>query len=149
VAGLGSGWLPAVRRILEDLASSDVASFELSHPDLRLRVRRRVGARASAAAAEPAEALPDGVPIAAPFTGMFYRAASAGADPYVREGDWLATGTTIGLIETMKVFNEVKTEQAGRIARFTVPNGQLVQAGDVLAVLVPEEGPGDEGRPPG
>lgn len=148
MAGLGPGWLGLVRRVLEDLAASDVSSFELTHPQLRLRVRRRVGARASVAA-RAAEVRPDGVRIDAPFTGIFYRAATPTADPYVREGDWLEADTTIGLIETMKVFNEVKTEQPGRVARFLVPNGQLVQAGDGLAVLVPEEGPGEDGPPQG
>ena len=148
MANLDPGWLPVVRRILEDLAASDVSAFELRHPDLRMRVRRRVGARASAAPpGAAADALPDGTPITAPFTGIFYRAATPTAEPYVREGEPLEAGTTVGLIETMKVFNEVKIEQAGRIARFTVPNGQLVQSGDVLAIFVPGEAPSEDGPP--
>jgi acetyl-CoA carboxylase biotin carboxyl carrier protein len=138
MAGLGPGWLQTVRRLLEDLATSDVSSFELSQPGFRLRVRRRVGAPVAVVAPPESEVL-EGVRIVAPFTGVFYRAATATAEPYAREGDRVEAGTTIGLIETMKVFNEVKVEEGGRIARFLATNGQLVQAGDLLAVVVPGE----------
>ena len=138
MAGLDSGWLQTVRRLLEDLGTSDVSSFELSQPGFRMRVRRRVGAQVAAVAAAEPEAV-EGVRIVAPFTGVFYRAATPTAEPYAREGDRVEAGTTIGLIETMKVFNEVKVEEAGRIDRFLATNGQLVQAGDLLAVVVPGE----------
>jgi acetyl-CoA carboxylase biotin carboxyl carrier protein len=143
----GAGWLQTVRRVLEQVASSDVSELELAQRDFRLRLRRRVGARPMAPAAEALDSsVPDGVPILAPFTGVFYRAATPTADPYAREGDWVEAGTTVGLIETMKVFNEVKVEQDGRIERLRAQNGQLVQAGDLLMVLVPGERPEDEGR---
>jgi biotin carboxyl carrier protein len=138
----GSGWLETVRRVVEDLSASDVSEFELSQREFRLRLRRNPAAR-PATGADSQPATPLGLPIPAPFTGIFYRASTPTADPYVRDGDWVEAGATIGLIETMKIFNEVKAEQAGRIERILVQSGQLVQAGDPLVVLVAAERPAE------
>ena len=61
----------------------------------------------------------------------------------MHEGDWVDGGQTVGLIETMKIFNEVTADQAGRIERILVQNGQLVHAGDALMMLVPGERPAE------
>jgi biotin carboxyl carrier protein len=140
VAKPAAGWLQTVRRVVEDLSTSDVAEFELAQKEFRLRLRRNAGARPAAAAIRESAA-PVGLPIVAPFTGIFYRASSPTADPYVREGDWVDAGATVGLIETMKIFNEVKAEQPGRIERVLVAAGQLVHAGDPLVLLAPGERP--------
>ena len=136
-------WLPLLRRVIEDLAASDVTELELAEGDFRVRLRRSTGL--SSRTAEPAvpdDSL-DGSPISAPFTGIFYRAATPTAEPYAREGDWVEAGAIVGLIETMKIFNEVRVEQAGQIARVLAANGQLVQAGDPLMIVTSGE-PQDE-----
>jgi acetyl-CoA carboxylase biotin carboxyl carrier protein len=150
VARLNSDWLQTVRRVIEDVSTSDVSEFELVQAGFRLRLRRRVAAR-SPGTPQTAETVtpeapvdPRAVQVSAPLTGIFYRSSSAAVPPYVREGDWVEAGATIGLIETMKIFNEVKIEQSGRIDRILVHNGQLVQAGDPLLTLVPGERPSRE-----
>jgi acetyl-CoA carboxylase biotin carboxyl carrier protein len=55
------------------------------------------------------------------------------------EGDWVEVDAVIGLIETMKVFNEVTADRAGRVAAFPVQSGQLVHAGDTLVTLEPAD----------
>lgn len=65
--------------------------------------------------------------------GVFYRRPSPDAPPYVQEGDWIEPGQTVALVEVMKNFNDLKTEQAGTIARFLVEDGDEVSIGqDVL-----------------
>jgi len=71
---------------------------------------------------------PAGSFIAAPLTGVFYAAASPGADPLVRVGQVVAVGQPIGLIEAMKLFNEIKADKAGRVTRIVAENGRLVKA---------------------
>jgi acetyl-CoA carboxylase biotin carboxyl carrier protein len=128
------GWLATVRRMLEDVSTSDVVEFEIVQKDFRLRLRRDVGPRTTQPS--PGPAAPEGdLEICAPFTGVFYRSPSPTADLYIREGDWLEAGATIGLVETMKIFNEVKTEQPGRVVRILAESGQLVQSGDRLVLL--------------
>jgi acetyl/propionyl-CoA carboxylase alpha subunit len=140
VAKLTSEWLATIRGVVEDVTASDVAEFELVQKDFRVRLKRRARSADRADAADT-RAEPDGNPILAPFTGIFYRSSSPTAEPYVHEGDWVDGGATIGLIETMKIFNEVKAEQAGRVSRVLVESGQLVHAGDALVMLTPGERP--------
>jgi biotin carboxyl carrier protein len=120
--------------MLEDVSSSDVVEFEIVQKDFRLRLRRDVGPRTTQPL--PGPTAPEGdLEICAPFTGVFYRSPSPTADLYIREGDWLEAGATIGQVETMKIFNEVKTEQPGRVVRILAESGQLVQSGDRLVLL--------------
>ena len=80
---------------------------------------------ASGPAAAPAAAKPS---VKAPLTGIFYAAPSPGATPYVAIGDHVAVGQIIGLIEAMKLFNEIKSDMAGRVTRVCVDTGALVKA---------------------
>lgn len=76
-------------------------------------------------------------PIKAEIPGIFYRRPDPDADPYVTEGSTVEPGQTIGLIEVMKTFNEVKSETAGRVARFLVENEDEVTMGQDLAEIEP------------
>jgi biotin carboxyl carrier protein len=55
----------------------------------------------------------------------------------VEIGDWVETGAVVGLIEAMKVFNEVLSDESGRVTRVITGNGSLVQAGEALMRLDP------------
>lgn len=73
--------------------------------------------------------------IFSPLEGIFYRSARPG-DPYYVEIDSKVTpGITLALIEAMKVFNEIKSEIAGRIVEILPTNGKNVQKGDTLFVV--------------
>jgi acetyl-CoA carboxylase biotin carboxyl carrier protein len=73
--------------------------------------------------------------IKSPYPGTFYRRADPEADPYVSEGDAVTPGAVVGLVEIMKNFYEVKSEEAGVIDRFLVENSDLIDAGqDVIAL---------------
>ena len=86
------------------------------------------------ATAEPAPARPS---IKAPLTGLFYTAPSPGSAPYVRVGGEVAVGQVIGLIEAMKLFNEIKSDLAGRVVRVVAESGQLVKARQPLIEVEP------------
>jgi acetyl-CoA carboxylase biotin carboxyl carrier protein len=65
--------------------------------------------------------------------GTFYRRPDPESDPYVKAGDSVSAGDTIGLIEVMKSFHEVKADGDGTVARFLVEDEEAVDAGqDVL-----------------
>jgi acetyl-CoA carboxylase biotin carboxyl carrier protein len=66
--------------------------------------------------------------VKAPLTGIYYGAPSPGATPYIAVGDHVQAGQIIGLIEAMKLFNEIKSDMSGRITRICVESGQLVKA---------------------
>jgi acetyl-CoA carboxylase biotin carboxyl carrier protein len=75
--------------------------------------------------------------VLAPLTGVYYGSPSPGAEPYVREGTNVLAGQVIGLIEAMKLFNEIKSDIAGRVARICVESGALVKAKQPLIELEP------------
>jgi acetyl-CoA carboxylase biotin carboxyl carrier protein len=71
--------------------------------------------------------------ILSPLPGTFYRRPSPDKPPYKSDGDSVAVGDVVGLVEVMKSFNEVKSDVAGKIARFHAENEEPVMAGQLLA----------------
>jgi acetyl-CoA carboxylase biotin carboxyl carrier protein len=70
--------------------------------------------------------------VKAQMPGTFYRRPDPESDFYVEEGDQVSAGDTVGLIEVMKSFHEVKAGEEGTIARFLVENEEAVDAGQDL-----------------
>ena len=75
--------------------------------------------------------------VAAPLTGVWYSSSSPGTQPFVQVGGEIAVGQVIGLIEAMKLFNEIKSDRAGRVARIVPDNGALVRAKQPLLEVEP------------
>jgi acetyl-CoA carboxylase biotin carboxyl carrier protein len=75
--------------------------------------------------------------VKAPLTGIYYAAPSPGATPYVAVGDHVSVGQIIGLIEAMKLFNEIKSDLAGRVVRICAESGALVKAKQPLIEVEP------------
>ena len=75
--------------------------------------------------------------VSAPLTGVWYPAPSPGARPYVNEGDEITSGQVIGLIEAMKLFNEIKADASGTVKRVLVENGTLVKRKQPLLEIDP------------
>jgi acetyl-CoA carboxylase biotin carboxyl carrier protein len=73
--------------------------------------------------------------IKSPLPGTFYRRSDPNADPFVAEGDSIAPGDVVGLVEIMKSFHEVKTSEGGVVGEFLVENEDTVEAGQDLVVL--------------
>ena len=86
---------------------------------------------------EAAEAGPATHAVLAPLTGIFYSAPSPGAAPYVKVGAEIVAGQVIGLIEAMKLFNEIKSDAAGRVVRMHATDGALVRAKQPLIEIQP------------
>ena len=130
---------------------SGLAEIELSSGGTRVVVRSRAavaggqivlaaGAPTSTASAAPttsaaptgataaSAATPSGVFVNAPLTGIFYSAATPGGDPMIAVGQTISVGQPIGLIEAMKLFNEIKSDKAGRVVRIVAENGRIVKS---------------------
>jgi acetyl-CoA carboxylase biotin carboxyl carrier protein len=73
--------------------------------------------------------------IHAAIPGIFYRRPAPDQPPYKNDGDAVALGDTVGLIEVMKTFTQVTAEEAGRITRFLVENEEAIMAGQALVEL--------------
>jgi acetyl-CoA carboxylase biotin carboxyl carrier protein len=77
------------------------------------------------------------VAVRAPLTGIFYSAPSPGSPPFVAVGREVVVGQVIGLIEAMKLFNEIKSDHAGRVVRVIAEDGALVKAKQPLIEVEP------------
>ena len=73
--------------------------------------------------------------VKTPLPGTFYRRPSPEAAPFVEEGETIAAGAVVGLIEIMKNFYDVKSDADGVVTRFLVENEALVEAGQDLIAL--------------
>lgn len=65
--------------------------------------------------------------ITSPMVGTFYRAPSPDSPPFVQVGDTVSKGQTIGIIEAMKIFNEIEAEFDCKILEILVEDGQPVE----------------------
>lgn len=80
---------------------------------------------------------PERPSVKAPLTGIFYASPAPGSAPYVQVGGEVAVGQVIGLIEAMKLFNEIKSDLAGRVVRVVPDSGTLVKAKQPLLEVDP------------
>ena len=146
-----------IREIVRIVQESGVAEIALEEAGTRVSVRRTEEAALQPAAAPTAplqsEDVPDTGPapelepttdgyvrVEAPMVGTFYRAPQPGAAPFVEEGDPVAPGQTLCILEAMKLMNEVKAEIDGTVRAIHVQNGQPVEFGQALFDLEPALG---------
>ena len=150
-----------ILRIIEEFPAAEIR-FE--YQDLKLYVRRGSvdgrppaksalsAPRAQSQAPGPVEAKPaekrkakkpapaerKGLePVTAPMMGVFYRAPTPGAEPYVEVGQRVSPATDLCIIEVMKVMNLIKAPCAGAIVEIQAENGAMVEPGQVLMWIKP------------
>lgn len=75
--------------------------------------------------------------IEAPMVGTFYRAPAPDAEPFIEVGDIVKPGTTLCIIEAMKLMNEIESEIGGKIIDIVVEDGQAVEYGQPLFIVEP------------
>jgi acetyl-CoA carboxylase biotin carboxyl carrier protein len=149
--------LALIDRLAELLERSDLSELEVSSGGTGVILRKpvfvaRLAAAPAAIATGPAsETTMAGEPstagrdpaatarpsIKAPLTGIFYASPAPGTAPYVQVGGEVAVGQVIGLIEAMKLFNEIKSDLAGRVIRVVPDSGALVKAKQPLIEVEP------------
>ena len=148
-----------VKKLIELLEESDVAEIEIHEGEESVRISRASSIAAPVVAAthaiptappslsageapapaskdEPAAAKePEGHVIRSPMVGTFYRAPSPGAKPFVTEGQSVASGETLCIIEAMKILNQIESDKSGKIVEILVENGQPVEYNEPLFVI--------------
>jgi len=73
--------------------------------------------------------------IKSPLVGTFYRAPSPGAEPFIKEGDFVKKGQVLCIVEAMKVMNEIESDVDGVVERILVENGKPVEYGQELFII--------------
>jgi acetyl-CoA carboxylase biotin carboxyl carrier protein len=149
-----------LKQLIEFLKEYQVAEFDLDRGDLKIRLKfnqaettpaaladlaRLIGSAPPApkAAASQPSPLPAPEPVSvdsdaglhivkSPIVGTFYGSPSPGAAQFVAPGDHVAKGQVIGVIEAMKLMNEIESDVSGEIVKCLVANGQPIEFGQPL-----------------
>ena len=142
------------RDLIKKLEGSTVQRLRVEAGEYKIEIERgaasapgmQISAPGAAAAPAPAPAEAAGAPeldarhpIIAPLVGTFYRAPQPGAPPFVQEGDVVDEGQTVAIVEAMKLMNQVKADQGGRVAEIVASDGEWVEFEQVLMYLEPIE----------
>jgi len=128
-----------LRELIRLLKEEDLTEITICEGDERITVRQAlpgaydaVGDRRGA----PSAAEDDGsFTLPAPLVGTFYARPSPEDEPFVSPGDVVRPGDVVGIIEAMKVMNEVHAEEAGRLRRVLVEDGTPVEYGQGLLIF--------------
>lgn len=139
-----------VKEFIQMMQSGNIARLELEHGDLKLSLRAHeeagfIGASVPAptlrALQQPTASAPenDGLhTITAPMIGTYYDTPAPGEPPFVSIGDHVEEGQTIGIIEAMKIMNEIAADRAGTVIALVATSGATVEYGSPLVRLEPD-----------
>jgi acetyl-CoA carboxylase biotin carboxyl carrier protein len=117
-------------------APSAVSPIYVSEaPAAPIAVPYAVQPQAAPTAVKPANKEDGLAPIVSPMVGVFYRQPSPNDPPFVEVGDRVEKGQTVGLVEAMKVFNEITAEFGGVVAEVKAQTGDLVETGAPLILV--------------
>ena len=149
--------LDRIESLLKLLAEHDVSEFHYKDGEEALRLRLGAppatvaapmmaaapavvaqDAPAAASGAEGAAPIDDGtVSVQAPMLGTFYRSPKPDEPAFVEVGSQVSPGTTLCIVEAMKMMNEIESEVAGTVVEILVDNAQPVQFGQVIFKIKP------------
>ncbi|WP_350030302.1 acetyl-CoA carboxylase biotin carboxyl carrier protein [Pediococcus pentosaceus] len=132
-----------LEKLLTKLDKSSFTSFEMTEGDFSIKVKKETTqavqpvatVNAVATDVEATSEIADAnlEEIKAPFVGVVYFAPSEGEDPYIKVGSHISKGDTVGLIEAMKMFNEVHSPVDGEVVELLVENGSMVEYDQPIA----------------
>jgi acetyl-CoA carboxylase biotin carboxyl carrier protein len=151
--------LRKIKKLIDLLEESNLSELEIKEGEEVVRLSRvpagsvNVAAATAPAAPAPAPAapapavqpaapadaaasdIPAGHQVKAPMVGTFYAASTPGAEPFVKVGQKVSKGETLGIIEAMKMFNQIEADADGTVAAILVENGQPVEFDEPMFVI--------------
>lgn len=139
-------------RLIEAVSANSLTGFELEQGDLKLSIQKKAPKVIRTAGiseseelvvavdtlSQPVSSAPVKAEIASdkvvtsPLVGTFYNASAPGAEPFVKEGDTVKKGQVLGIIEAMKLMNEIESEYDGVVEAVLVGNEEVVEYGQPL-----------------
>lgn len=141
----------SIRKYAALMKELDLSALELTEGDSKVRIERNVaapvmqtvpvsvpvgvpaaGVPANTATVQEAAPVSAGHPITSPMVGVFYSAPAENAEPFVKVGQTVKKGDTVGIIEAMKLMNEVISDVDGVVEEICVNNAETVDYGRVL-----------------
>ena len=139
-------------QLIKTVSSSELTEFSMKDGDFKVSMNKKkevqivsdgnmaaeipvFTAQTVAPEKESVESEPEGNQVKAPLVGTFYSASSPDAAPFVKVGDTVKKGQVLGIIEAMKLMNEIESEYDGVVEAILVENGQMVEYGQNLFII--------------
>ncbi len=134
--------IEAVGELISLMGKGGISELDLTSGDISIRLRGGTAGQALAAIASvdsaplaAAVALPIGHEITAPMIGTYYSAPAPGEAPFIQIGDEVEVGQVVGIIEAMKIMNEIVADRPGVVTDILVENAQAVEYGSPILRL--------------
>ncbi|MFT7561577.1 MAG: acetyl-CoA carboxylase biotin carboxyl carrier protein [Flavobacteriales bacterium] len=141
-----------IKKLIELLEESNVEELEIKEGEESVRISRGAKTQliqaplvappapvaapvAAAPVAESAPVVAAGHSVKSPMVGTFYRSASPGAAPYAEVGKSVQVGDVIGIIEAMKMMNQIEADKAGTIQAVLLDDGEPVEFDQPLVTI--------------
>ena len=141
-----------IERLADKVAQAQLGSIEVQQGDFRLKIEgKRIKQVAAAPAVQGTPAAPveaqaapapvaqpqaaSGTPVKSPIVGTFYSSPAPDKAPFVTPGKAVKKGDVLFIIESMKLMNEVLSEQDGVVKEILVRDGQAVEYGEPVMVM--------------
>ena len=131
--------LRKIKKLIELVEESGISELEVRDGEEAIRIARPTSvpmaiAPQLSAAVSARSPVGAGV-VTAPMAGTFYTASAPDVDPFIQLGARVEVGQVVGIIESMKMMNEIVAESAGICSDIEVVNGQAVASGQILLRL--------------
>ena len=149
-----------IKKLVQLVDSSTITELEIEEKETKIKIARKIAAASPSEgiivhqpahfqAAQPFQAAPhiekkespvneadeNLHEILSPIVGTFYRSSSPDADAYVQPGDQVSVGSTLCIIEAMKLMNEIESDVNGKIVKILVENGKPVEYNQPLFLI--------------
>ena len=145
-------WQDKVKEVIDILENSNVNEIEVTFWGRKIRVVKNASNVISSTSSssdlvkikspsveekndKPSTADDTGEKVLSPMPGVFYSAQSPDKPPFVSEGDQVKIGQTLCIIESMKIMNEIESEQSGTIKKILVNNSDPVEFNQPLFII--------------
>lgn len=125
--------LEEIKAIMTLMKENQITAFDYDNGDVHYRLKRKGNVvKSTPVSAEPVEVateddVQDTQTINAQMVGIFYTTPSPDEDPFVKVGDDITAGQTIGVIEAMKMVHDVKADRSGKIVKILAANEENVE----------------------
>ncbi|MDO4453917.1 MAG: acetyl-CoA carboxylase biotin carboxyl carrier protein [Eubacteriales bacterium] len=131
-------------KLIKTVSGSSLSSFQMEQDGMKISMKKNgvlsetvqnVPIAATEQILEKEEKIPEGNVIKAPLVGTFYTSSAPGEPCFVKVGDTVKKGQILGIIEAMKLMNEIESEYDGVIEAVLAENEQMVEYGQPLFVI--------------
>lgn len=139
-----------IKELIKAVSESNITSFELDNENEKIKLKKDVVKQEIIATQQPVTAVPvppqvimppavagvvqesgapdmEGNVVKSPLVGTFYSSSSPEAEPFVKVGDHVSKGQVLGIIEAMKLMNDIESDFDGEIVEILVNNKDMVE----------------------